>query len=137
MFSPAGAVVAAAAVALPLLERASFAAFLAVDPEHERVARTLGKGRLATFRLVTVPLAARGLGAALALGFARALGEFGATLMFAGNIPRRTTTLPLALYTAYLTGDHRAATVLTASLSALSLAVVLATSLLTRERPRS
>ncbi len=93
-----GAVVAAAVMALPLVARTARLAFEEVDPRLEAIARTLGLGPFATFLRVTLPLARRGVGAAAILGFSRALGEFGATILVAGNIPGKTRTLALAIF---------------------------------------
>lgn len=98
-FAPAGAVVAAAVVGLPLYVLAARSAFDAVDPRYEAISRTLGIGRFATFWRVTLPLALPGVAAGAVLAFARALGEFGATVVLAGNIEGRTRTLSLAIYT--------------------------------------
>ncbi len=109
IFTWRGAVLAAAAVALPLVVQASKAAIESVDPELHDVARTLGRSETAIFFSVTLPLAWRGVLAGAMLAFARALGEFGATLMVAGNIPAKTQTLPLAIYDAVQRGDQEAA----------------------------
>jgi molybdate transport system permease protein len=93
------AVVAAMAVmSFPFLVRTARLAFEEIDPRLEGVARTLGAGRARVFLTVTLPLAARGLVAGAVWAFARALGEFGATILVAGNIPGRTTTLAIAIY---------------------------------------
>jgi len=112
VFTWQGAGVAAAVVALPLLVRSAQAAFETIDPELEKVGLTLGRSPLAVFLTVTLPLASRGVLAGVALAFARALGEFGATLMVAGNIPGRTQTMPLAVYDAVQAGDMGAANTL-------------------------
>jgi molybdate transport system permease protein len=98
LFTWQGAAVAAAVMALPLFVRTATAALGSVEPEMLEVGRTLGASEFRLFTAVLIPLAYRGLIAALTLAFARALGEFGATLMVAGNIPGKTQTLPLALY---------------------------------------
>jgi molybdate transport system permease protein len=109
LFTWKGAVVAAAVMSLPLVVRTARVAFEGVDPRLEAMARTLGLGPLATFVEVTLPLARRGLGAAAVLGYARALGEFGATILVAGNIPGRTQTLALAIFSDMQLGrDDRA-----------------------------
>ena len=105
VFTWQGAGLAAAVVALPLLVRSAQAAFETIDPELEKVGLTLGRSPFAVFLTVTLPLASRGVLAGVALAFARALGEFGATLMVAGNIPGRTQTMPLAVYDAVQAGD--------------------------------
>jgi molybdate transport system permease protein len=125
IFTPAAAVLAAAIVALPLLVKTVQPAIEAVPTELEDVGRTLGLSPLALFFRVTLPASWRGMLAGAVLAFARALGEFGATLMFAGDIPKRTETMPLAIYAAYQVGDDRAAIFYVAVLVALSLLVVL------------
>lgn len=98
VFTWIGAALAAGIVGFPLLVRAIRLGFESVDPRMERAARTLGAGRLAAFASVSLPLASRGIVAGCLLAFARALGEFGATIMVAGNIPGKTQTIPLAIY---------------------------------------
>lgn len=100
LFTWYAAVIACTVVAMPLMVQSARAAFADVDPSLENAARTLGSSELEIFWRVTLPLARRGILAGLVLGAARALGEFGATLMVAGNIPGRTQTLPLAIYDA-------------------------------------
>lgn len=93
------AVVAAMMVmSFPLLVRAARVAFEEVDPRLEQIARTLGASETRVFATITLPLAMRGIASGLLLAFARAIGEFGATILVAGNIPGRTTTLSLAIY---------------------------------------
>ncbi|MCS7287276.1 MAG: molybdate ABC transporter permease subunit [Anaerolineae bacterium] len=100
LFTWKAAVMASWIVALPLMFRAAKSALESVDPSLEMVARTLGVPPWKAFLDVTLPLASRGITAGVILSFARALGEFGATLMVAGNIPGKTRTIPLAIYTA-------------------------------------
>jgi len=99
-FDWTGAALAAGIMAFPLTVRAVRLSLDAVDPRLEAAARSLGAGGLATFVLVTLPLVAPGIVAGAILGFAKALGEFGATITFVSNIPGETQTLPLAIYTA-------------------------------------
>ncbi len=98
VFTWLGAALAAAVVSFPLMVRAIRLAFQGVDPRFELAARSLGAGRLGAFFTVALPLARRGLIAGFMLAFARSLGEFGATIMVAGNIAGRTRTIPLAVY---------------------------------------
>lgn len=119
------AVIAATVMALPLLVRTARAAIESVDRDLERAAFTLGRPEWRTALEVTLPLARKGILAGLVLAFARALGEFGATLMLAGNIPGRTTTIPLLIYTAVQTGEAPEALVLVAALTAISCAVLI------------
>jgi molybdate transport system permease protein len=98
VFTWRGVVAATAVMSFPLMVRAARVAFEGVNPRFEQVARTLGAGPVRVFATVTVPLAARGLLAGMVLAFARALGEFGATIMVAGYIPGKTATLALSIY---------------------------------------
>lgn len=98
VFTWRGAVIAAAVAAFPLMVESARAGFEGVDPRLESVARTLGRSEFAIFWLVTLPLAWRNIAAGTALTFARALGDFGVTLMVAGNIPGRTQTMSLYIY---------------------------------------
>jgi molybdate transport system permease protein len=118
------AVVAATVMALPLLVRTARAAIESVDRDLERAAYTLGHSEWRTALEITLPLARNGIVAGLVLAFARALGEFGATLMLAGNIPGRTTTVPLAIYTAVQTGETAAALLLVVALTLVSCLVI-------------
>lgn len=123
VFTLPAAVIAATAVALPLVYLPTRAAFEAIDDDLLDAARQLGAGRRALFWHVALPVARGGLAAGLVLGFARALGEFGATLMVFGWQPGRTT-LPLAIYAAFERGDLRAAAAPAACLAALALVAV-------------
>ena len=125
-FTPYAAVVAATVMALPLLVRTAQAAIESVDRDLERASFTLGRSEWRTALEVTLPLARNGILAGLVLAFARALGEFGATLMLAGNIPGRTTTVPLAIYTAVQTGESGEALLLVGLLTVLSCLVLIA-----------
>jgi molybdate transport system permease protein len=100
-FTTVAVVLAQAFVAAPFFVRAARAGFASIDRDLEDSARVDGAGELAVFRLVTVPLAAAALGAGVVMTWARALGEFGATIMFAGNVAGRTQTLPLAVYSEF------------------------------------
>jgi molybdate transport system permease protein len=126
VFTWQAAVVASAVVSMPLLVRAAQAAFESIDPKLEDAARTLGRSELNLFLTVTVPLAWRGILAGTVLAFARALGEFGATLMVAGNIPGRTQTLPVAIYDAVQAGNMEMANALVLLITAASIAALLA-----------
>ncbi len=122
-FSTTGVVLAATFVAMPFFVISAEAGLRAADARYEDVAATLGAGRWYTFRRVTLPMVAPSLGAGAVLAGARALGEFGATITFAGNIVGRTQTLPLAIYMA-LQGDVNRAVGLSLVLLAISLAVM-------------
>jgi molybdate transport system permease protein len=118
-------VIAASLVAFPLVLKAARTAFEAVDPQLEQAARVLGLGEWAVFFRVSLPLAWRGILAGLLLAFARALGEFGATLMVAGSIAGQTRTLSLAVYEAVQAGQDDTAAFLVAVTSVVGLAVLL------------
>jgi len=126
IFTWQGAVIAATVVAFPLVFKAARAAFETVDPQLEDAARTLGLHELAIFLRVSLPLAWHGILAGLLLSFARALGEFGATLMVAGSIPGRTQTLSIAVYEAVQAGQDDTANFLVAVTSIVGIAVLLA-----------
>jgi len=131
IFTWQGAVIAATIAAFPLILRSARAAFADVDLPLEQAARTLGLGEVAVFFRVTLPLAWRGVLAGALLAFARAMGEFGATLMVAGSLPGRTQTLALAIYDAVAAGDDaRAATLVWISLGAAFVVLVAAAQLL-------
>jgi molybdate transport system permease protein len=100
LFRWTGAAIAAGVMALPLMVRAMRLSVEAVDPRLESAARTLGASRARVFRTITLPLSLPGLTAGLVLGFARSVGEFGATITFVSNVPGETETLPLAIYAA-------------------------------------
>jgi molybdate transport system permease protein len=122
-FTTTGVVLAEAFVALPFLVISVEGALRAADLRYEDAAATLGASRWTTFRRVTLPLIAPGIGAGAVLCWARALGEFGATITFAGNFPGRTQTMPLAVYLA-LENDPQAAIVLSLVLLAVSVVVL-------------
>jgi len=125
IFTWQGAVIAAAIVIFPLVFKPARAAFEAVDGQLEQAARVLGVSEAALFFRVTLPLAWRGILAGVLLGFARALGEFGATLMVAGSIPGRTQTLSIAVYEAVQAGQDDTANLLVLLTSAVCIAVLL------------
>ncbi|MEU2091134.1 molybdate ABC transporter permease subunit [Nocardia beijingensis] len=124
-FTTAGVIVAEAFVAMPFLVISVEGALRAADPRFEEAAATLGATRWYAFRRVTLPSVLPGVVAGAVLCWARALGEFGATITFAGNFPGRTTTMPLAVYLALET-DPEAAIVLSLVLLAVSVAVLVA-----------
>ena len=125
IFTWQGAVIAAAIVAFPLVFKPARAAFETVDGRLEDAARVLGISEAAVFLRVTLPLAWRGILAGALLAFARAMGEFGATLMVAGSIPGRTQTLSIAVYEAVQAGQDDIANTLVLITSAVCIAVLL------------
>ena len=133
MFRWTGAALAAAIMALPLMVRAIRLSLENVDTRLENAARTLGATRWQTFTTITAPLALPGVIVALVLGFARALGEFGATITFVSNIPDETRTLPIAIYTALqVPGSESAVTRLALVSVGLSLLALVASELIAR-----
>jgi molybdate transport system permease protein len=122
LFTATGATIAAAVVGLPLMVQASRAALKSVPVAVQNAGRVLGSSEWEVFVRITLPLARPGLIAGLVLGGARAFGEFGATLMVAGNIPGRTQTVPLAIYDAVQAGDGTTAAVLVGLTTVLAFA---------------
>ncbi|WP_164381268.1 molybdate ABC transporter permease subunit [Streptomyces sp. OM5714] len=122
-FTTTGVILAEAFVAMPFLVISVEGTLRAADPRYEEAATTLGASRFTAFRRVTLPLIAPGIAAGAVLAWARALGEFGATITFAGNFPGRTQTMPLAVYLA-LQSDPEAAIALSLVLLAVSIAVL-------------
>ena len=125
MFTWQGAVLASAIVAFPLVFKSARAAFESVDAQLENAARTLGVSELGVFLRITLPLAWRGILAGTMLAFARAMGEFGATLMVAGNIPGKTQTLSLAVYDAVQAGHDDLANFLVLLTSVVVVAILM------------
>ncbi len=135
VYTVTGAALAAAVVALPLMAKGAESAFARVDRRLEEMALCHGLGPWATFRAITLPLAARGLGIAVSLAGLRALGEFGATLVFAGYVPGITDTAPLSIYAAMQSGDDVTAGRLVLALALVSSVAAIALSRWGRERP--
>ena len=133
-FTQIAVVMALVFVSLPFFVRQAVAGFASVDPSMLVAARTLGAGPARTFGRVAVPLAARSLSSGAALAWGRALGEFGATIMFAGNLEGRTQTLPLAIFGSFSRGDVTTALAMAALLVAVSAGVLLAVRLLGSRR---
>jgi molybdate transport system permease protein len=136
VFTWKAAVVAASIGALPLMLKTARAAIASVDTDFEDAARVMGKSEWQVFRLVTLPLASRGILAGAMLAFARSLGDFGATLMVAGNIPGRTQTAAIAIYDATASGRDADALTLVLILSVSAFALLYATNRLTAAGPR-
>ncbi|MFD1786643.1 molybdate ABC transporter permease subunit [Sphingomonas floccifaciens] len=137
LFRWTGAAIASGVMALPLMVRAMRLSIEGVDRRLENAARTLGAGRVRVFATITLPLSLPGILAAAILGFARALGEFGATITFVSNVPGETETLPLAIYAALQVPGSEGAVWRLAGISvALSLAALIASELLVRRSAR-
>lgn len=124
IFTWKGAVIAASIVSFPLLYKSARAALEGIDKDYEDAARTLGASEWGVFFRVSLPLARRSILAGVMLAFARALGEFGATLMVAGNMPGRTQTLPLAIYSAVQAGDDQTANILAGAISVVGIVIL-------------
>jgi molybdate transport system permease protein len=135
-FTTLAVVMAQTFVAAPFFLRQARTSFSEIDPAYEAAARSLGASPVYTFRRVTVPLAAEGLVSGAIMSFARALGEFGATIMFAGNIQGKTQTMPLAIYTG-LQSDITASVALAVILLAISFAVIAVVRGLSRRTART
>ncbi|AKB39583.1 molybdate ABC transporter permease subunit [Methanosarcina mazei] len=127
LFTWQAAAIAAFVVSLPLMVKTTTSAIGAVDRSIEEAARILGRNELETALFITLPLAKKGIIAGCVLSFARAVGEFGATLMIAGNIPGRTNTMAISIYSAYQTGNSELANLLVLILVAISFLTIAAT----------
>jgi molybdate transport system permease protein len=136
VFTWKAVVLATAVMSFPLLIRPARAAFEEIDPRLQGVARTLGKGRAGVFVRVTLPLAWRGILTGMLLAFSRSLGEFGATIIIAGNIPGRTQTLALAIFERAELGHDASAMTLVGVTVVIAFAAVWATEFVTRRQAR-
>ncbi|MDQ2762216.1 MAG: molybdate ABC transporter permease subunit [Pseudomonadota bacterium] len=137
LFRWTGAAIASGIMALPLMVRAMRLSIEAVDRRMESAAATLGAGKWRVFATITLPLSTPGILAGAVLGFARSIGEFGATITFVSNVPGQTQTLPLAIYSALQRPDGEAMVLRLAAISvALSLAALIASELLARRGGR-
>ena len=136
IFSWQGAVVAATVVVFPLIYKSARAALEQVDPHLEDAARTLGASEWRIFISISLPLAWKGIFAGIMLAFARGMGEFGATLMVAGNIPGKTQTLALAIYDAFQAGEDARAAVLVIITSLICIGLLTGTEILMKWRRR-
>jgi molybdate transport system permease protein len=136
VFTAVAAVLATFVAAAPFLVRAAQGGFEQIDPVYEDAARTLGRTEMSVFFTVTIPLAWRGILAGTTLCFARAMGEFGATLMLAGNIPGRTQTASLAVYDAVQAGNMERALALSLLLTAVTGGALLLLTRVGRTRTR-
>jgi molybdate transport system permease protein len=128
LFTWQAAAIAAFVVSLPLMVKTTTSAIGAVDRSVEEAARILGRNEFETALFITLPLAKKGIIAGCVLSFARAVGEFGATLMVAGNIPGKTNTMAISIYSAYQTGNSELANLLVLILVAISFLAIAATS---------
>jgi molybdate transport system permease protein len=129
IFTPLAAVIASTIVAFPLMYQSVKTGFQSVDQDIEEAARIDGANEINVFFFITLPLSVKSIITGLILSFARALGEFGATLMFAGNIPGRTQTAPTAIYIAMESGDLKLAWLLVLAMILISFLMLLTTNL--------
>ena len=135
VFTPSAAVIAAMLHAIPLLVKSTRAALESVDHDFERAGRSLGASEWRIFWRVSLPLAKRPVAAATALAFARCLGDFGATLMIAGDIPGRTQTVAVAVFDAVEAGNTATARCLVLAISAITILLFFLSNRLERRRP--
>jgi molybdate transport system permease protein len=124
VFTPTGAVIAAMIVSIPFLIKSAKAAFENIDTNIVNAARVLGRSEFNIFLTIIIPLAWRGIVAGITLGFARALGDFGTTLMVAGSIPNKTMTMPIAIYDALLAGNRELANLLVIIMTIVAVTVL-------------
>lgn len=124
VFTPKGAVIAALVVSIPFLIKSARSAFSTIDPSVIQAARILGRSEWNIFITIMIPLAWRGIASGITLAFARALGDFGATLMVAGSIPNQTMTMPIAIYDALLAGNRELANLLVIIMTTVSLIIL-------------
>ena len=134
IFTPYAAVLAGAVVAFPLMYQSTKAAFQSIDTKLEDAARTLGASEWRVFWTITLPLAWHGLVSGTVLSFARALGEFGATIMVAGNIPGKTQTIPLAIYFAAESNDMSRAGIYVLIISLITFSMIFGVNLWAKKK---
>jgi molybdate transport system permease protein len=136
LFTPTAVVIACAVMSFPLMYGAARASIDAAELRYFHIARTLGASPLRAFMTVTLPMAWRGLAAGVVLAFGRAIGEFGATILIAGNIPGRTQTLALAIYDRVNSGRDSEAMLLVLYVTLIALTVVIGGEMLVRRQRR-
>lgn len=135
IFTCKGAVIAAVVVSFPLVYKSAKAAFEAIERDLEDAARTLGKSEALVFLRITLPLSWRGILAGTMMAFARSMGEFGATLMVAGNLPGRTQTLSMAIYDAVQSGESVRANILVLITTLTCVVIMLGTQAILKHSP--
>ena len=124
VFTPTGAIIAATVVSIPYLIRAAKAALSEINEDYLNAARLLGRGELNIFVTIMIPIAWRGIVSGVTMSFARALGDFGATLMVSGSIPYKTLTMPIAIYNSLLAGDYKMANFLALIMTSVAVLVL-------------
>ena len=133
VFTPTGAVIAAAVVSIPYIVKISKTAFLEINEDYMNAARLLGRNEINVFFTIMMPNAWRGIIAGITMSFVRALGDFGTTLMVAGNIPNRTLTMPIAIYDALQVGNKGLANLLVLIMASIAVIVLFAVNRLERK----
>lgn len=133
VFTKTGAIIAATIVSIPYMIRSALLSFEEIDPTFYDVGAVFGASKGALFTHITLPLSKRGILAGISLTFARAIGDFGTTLMVAGNIPNKTMTMPMEIYRSIQTGDHSTTNLLVIIMTATALAVLLFVHLLEKK----
>ena len=136
VFTPTGAVIAACIVSIPYLIKSSKTAFLEINEDYINSARLLGRTELNIFFTVMLPIAWRGILAGITMSFARALGDFGTTLMVSGSIPGKTLTMPIAIYDALQAGNKDLANLLVLIMTVISITVLFIINILERKMKR-
>ncbi|KAF0193808.1 MAG: modB, partial [bacterium] len=136
VFTPTGAVIAACIVSIPYLIKSSKTAFLEINEDYINSARLLGRTEINIFFTVMLPIAWRGILAGITMSFARALGDFGTTLMVSGSIPGKTLTMPIAIYDALQAGNKDLANLLVLIMTLISITVLFIINILERKMKR-
>lgn len=136
VFTPTGAVIAAAVVSIPYLIKSAKTAFLEINKDYLNAARLLGRNEFNVFCTVVVPIAWRGIVAGVTMSFVRALGDFGTTLMVSGSIPGKTMTMPIAIYDALQAGNKDMANLLVLIMTSIAVVVLFTINMLERKMKR-
>lgn len=136
VFTPAGAVIAASVVSIPYLIKSAKTAFLEINEDYLNAARLLGRNEFSVFCTVVMPIAWRGILAGITMSFARALGDFGTTLMVSGSIPGKTMTMPIAIYDALQAGNTHMANLLVLIMTSIAIIVLFTINILERKMKR-
>jgi molybdate transport system permease protein len=136
VFTPTGAVIAAAVVSIPYLIKSAKTAFLEINGDYLNAARLLGRNEFNVFCTMVMPIAWRGIVAGLTMSFVRALGDFGTTLMVSGSIPNKTMTMPIAIYDALQAGNKYMANLLVLIMTSIAVIVLFTINILERKMKR-
>jgi molybdate transport system permease protein len=136
IFTPTGAIIASTVVSIPYFIKSSKTAFLEINEDYLNAARLLGRNEFSVFCTVVMPVAWRGIVAGITMSFARALGDFGTTLMVSGSIPNKTMTMPIAIYDALLAGNKSMANLLVIIMTSIAILVLFIINILERKMKR-